>query len=169
MDNKKLMRIYAPKTVFYLVVILCLCVIIGILYIDAAIPLAVLFSGILFQFFWQYFRKQKEIIRHIENLTLNIDSASKDTLLNFPMPLVVLETDGTISWYNRLFRAFTKDREILDKKIGELIAGIDIDELVRNQGTLTTRTELSGRHYQVLGSFVRTEDKPGREKYLILL
>src|SRR5512137_1233288 len=98
MDNKKLMRIYAPKADFYLVIIFILLIVVAVLDWRVALPLTVVYAGILAQFFIQHLKKQKEILRHIENLTLNIDSATKETLLNFPMPLAVLEMDGSVTW-----------------------------------------------------------------------
>lgn len=169
MDNKKLMRIYAPKADFYLIIIFILLVIVAVLDWRVAVPLAVIFIAVLVQFFLQHVKKQKEILRHIENLTLNIDSATKETLLNFPMPLVVLEVDGVIAWYNPLFRGFLKNRDMLDKKIGLLIPELDVEELTKSRSAISLRVNFKDKIYNVLGNYVQVDEKQGMEKYLILL
>lgn len=48
-------------------------------------------------------KKNKQLLEYIETLTLNIDTASKDTLLKFPFPILISEYNGDIIWYNHKF------------------------------------------------------------------
>ena len=57
-------------------------------------------------------RRQNEILEYIESVTFNVDAATKDTLLNMPLPMVIINMeDGKILWSNEGFLEITKDRE----------------------------------------------------------
>ena len=39
-------------------------------------------------------RRSREIVKYIESVTYNVDTATKDTLLNFPLPMAIFTLDG---------------------------------------------------------------------------
>ncbi len=49
------------------------------------------------------FSRRNQILDYFEELTLTMDTASKESLMNFPLPVVVVKFDGKIAWYNELF------------------------------------------------------------------
>lgn len=104
MKRKKISRIFLPKASFYLLVIFILLILVAALKLVAALPGFILFLCLLYYNFRSNHIRNREMTKYIENLNFNIDTASKDTLLNFPMPLVVIELDGTIIWYNSSFK-----------------------------------------------------------------
>jgi len=115
MGRKKISGLFLPKASFYLFVIFILLILIAVLKFMAAIPGFILFIVLLFYNFRSNYVRHRELTKYIENLNFNIDTASKDTLLNFPMPLVVVELDGTIIWYNSSFKRLFDGEELLEK------------------------------------------------------
>lgn len=170
MDNKKFSGIFIPRASFYLWVIFALVVVIGILNIKVAIPGTALLIFLVYYNYRSNRRRQKEITRYIENLTFNIDSATKDTLLNFPMPLVVVELDGTIIWYNSSFRKVFEGESLLEKTIGNFIEELHPDNLIDNEKTnISKEIVVNERHFNVLGSLVKIDDKTSADSYILLL
>ncbi|MCX7923018.1 MAG: DHH family phosphoesterase [Clostridia bacterium] len=170
MDNKKFSGIFIPRASLYLWIIFILLIIISTLkFWYAAIPgYAVLIFLVYYNFKSNHIRR-KEITKYIENLTFNIDTATKDTLLNFPMPLVVIELDGTIVWYNSYFRRIFDGEDLLEKTINSFAEELHPDKLVDEMPNISRDIIINGRHYSVLGNFVKTDEKSEAASYILML
>lgn len=169
MDSKKFSGIFIPRASFYLWIILMLVGVIGVLDWRVAIPGFLLLAFLIYHYFSSNYKRQREITKYIENLTLNIDTATKDTLLNFPMPLVVTELDGTIVWYNSSFRQIFHGEDLLEKTINNFVDGLHPSEMLKELSTITRQVMIGEKHYQVLGSFVKIEGKGNTLSYILLL
>ena len=73
---------------------------------------------------YAYFRKsntqrQREIVKYIESVTCNMDTATKDTMVNAPLPMVIFRPDNDeVIWSNDRFLQITGEREhMFDTKI----------------------------------------------------
>ena len=169
MDNKKFFGIFMPRASFYLWFIFIQVVIIAFFDFRIAIPAFVLLAFLVYYNFRSNYLREKEITRYIENLTFNIDTATKDTLLNFPMPLVVLELDGTIIWYNSSFRKIFGGENLLEKTISLFVEELHPDKLPGQSPNFSKDIIINERHYCVLGNIVKTEEKNEAEKFILLL
>ena len=53
-------------------------------------------------------RRSAEIRKYVENLAFSVDNASKQSLVNFPLPTMILRVDsGEIIWCNESFAALS--------------------------------------------------------------
>lgn len=169
MDNKKLSRIFIPKAGFYLWVILFLVVIITILNPLVAIPGYVLFAFLVVYNYKSTHIRNKEITKYIETLTFNIDRATKDTLLNFPMPLVLAELDGTTVWYNSSFKGIFESDDFLQKTVSNLISEIAPEMAEGDSISISKEVTINNRYYTVLGNVVKIDDNNDKESVIIML
>jgi len=169
MDNRKLTGVFMPRTSSYIWVILSLLVIITVLDWRIAIPGYLFFLVLLFYNFRVNYKRQKDITKYIENLTFNIDSASKDTLLNFPMPLVVVELDGTIIWYNQKFRKIFKGQDLLESTIGSFVSELNPYNLINDEINIFKEIKINDMDYRVLGNFVKNQGRTDVSEYILLL
>ncbi|WP_027628915.1 DHH family phosphoesterase [Ruminiclostridium cellobioparum] len=169
MDNKKLSRIFIPKAGFYLWVILFLIVIITILNPLVAIPGFVLFIFLVIYNYKSNHIRNREITKYIETLTFNIDCATKDTLLNFPMPLVLAELDGTTVWYNSSFRGIFEDDNLLQKTVSNLINEIRPQLTEGDSINISRDVTINNRYYSVLGNLVKVDDNNDKESVIVML
>lgn len=169
MENKKFSGIFIPRVTLYLWIILALDIVIGILDWRVAIPAVLLLAFLVYHYFSSNFKRQKEITKYIENLNFNIDTATKDTLLNFPMPLVVVELDGTIIWYNSSFRKIFEGERLLEKTISALIEELKPSDLISEGPSISKQVVIDGSTYIVLGNFVKVEGKTEADNYILLL
>lgn len=169
MDNKKFTGIFIPRSSLYLWFILILMVVITVLDWRVAIPGYIVMIVLVYYNIRTNYTRQKELTRYIENLTFNIDSATKDTLLNFPMPLVVIELDGTIIWYNSSFRRIFEGEQLLERTISSLVEDLHPDKLVEGNSNVSREVCINDRHYNVLGNFVKVDDKVDSDGYILML
>jgi cyclic-di-AMP phosphodiesterase len=169
MDNKKHSGIFIPRASFYLWIILLLVIIISILDWRVAIPGYLLTVFLVYHNFRSNYKRQKELTKYIENLTFNIDTVTKDTLLNFPMPLAVLELDGNIIWYNSSFRKVFDGEDLLEKTIGHFVEGLHPKNLINGQANVSKEVEINGRHFLVLGNLVKVDAKTDLDSYILML
>ena len=160
---------FVPRARFYLWIIFILVCIIAVLYWQVAIPGFLLFIFLVYYNYRSNYIRQREITKYIENLTFNIDSAAKDTLLNFPMPLVVLELDGTIIWYNSSFREIFNKEDLLEKTIHSFIGELQPETLVDEISNVSKEIIVEDKHYNVLGNFVKIENKSDTGSYILML
>lgn len=74
--------------------------------------------------------------KYIAKMSTKISKTERDSLLNFPAPAIIIDTDNTIVWYNRLFgrQVYTED-EAYGLDITELV-NIDMDKIYEPDGDL---------------------------------
>ena len=120
--HKKLSRLIEPNLQPYF---LCL-----ILFIAATAPLQPLLAAaelgalVLLYFFYrrQTTRRRRSVMQYIETITGGVDSISKNSMLNTPLPVVVFSAEsGEIIWANDGFIGLTEAKDgIFDMNIREL-------------------------------------------------
>jgi c-di-AMP phosphodiesterase-like protein len=115
------------------------------------------------------YKRQKEITKYIENLTFNIDTATKDTLLNFPMPLVVADLDGSIIWYNSSFKKIFDEGDLLEKTISTFVEDLHPENLANDTIDTARQLTLNGMHYKVLCNFAKIEKKSDAASFILIL
>ena len=100
------------KVKIYLIIIVILTIILCIYDIKWLIPLAILNLTLVIYTFWENGRKKNELVNHIEEITMDVSTASKSTLVNSPIPLVLIETDGNIIWRSKKFTEVFSDEQM---------------------------------------------------------
>lgn len=155
--HKKLSRLIEPNLQPYF---LCLA-----LFAAAAIPIepllaaaeAVAMAALYVVYRNQSYKRRRNVMQYIETITGGVDSISKNSLLNTPLPVVVFRADnGEIIWANDSFMDLFEEKErILDRRIGEMAAGFDYQWIVDGDGQSGELTEMNGGVYRVYGSASR--------------
>ncbi len=164
MESKKFFGLFIPRGSFYLWIILLLVAVIAWLDWRIAIPGLLLFVFLTFYNISSNYKRKEEIASYLEKLNFNIDTATKDTLLNFPMPLVVTELDGSIVWYNSSFKKISEHEDVFEKVIETFINEINSDKLKPggyqdSPASISRQIKLNGMHYLVLCNFSGNEGK----------
>ena len=99
-NGKILDRLIAKNIVFH-IIIAVLCVILCIYDLRWITPSVLLYVGLLIYSFWINSKKKTEIVNHIEEVTSDMDSATRGNLINSPIPMILMETDGRIIWRSK--------------------------------------------------------------------
>ncbi|WP_297214500.1 DHH family phosphoesterase, partial [uncultured Flavonifractor sp.] len=116
-----------------------------------------------------YFRRssavrQKEILKYIENVTCNMDSATKDTMVNAPLPMVIFRPENDeVIWSNDRFLQITGERDhLFDTKITAAVPDFSSRWLMEGKTECPTEVRIGERRFLVYGHLVRTEEQGAR-------
>jgi len=86
------------------------------------------------------------------------------------MPLVVVELDGTIIWYNQKFRKAFNDEKLLESTISSFISDLHPYNLLNDNVTNISRdVSINGTHYKVMGNFIKIQGRTDVTEYILLL
>ncbi len=113
-------------------------------------------------------RRQREILRYIDSVTLNLDTETKDTLLNMPLPMVIFNLkDGRVLWSNDSFLKLTGDREhMFEVSVTDMVPDMDLKWLAEGRDQCPNYIRLAGRNFRVYGNVLRMNTKTGATNYL---
>ena len=161
--NRKLARLFQPSFQLYFV---CL-VLFALISAFFSIPLAVVeLAAILALAVYSRQhtnRCRREIARYLENVTGTVDTATKDTMANSPLPMIIFRPESDdIIWTNARFLQLTGEREhLFDAKLSALIPGFDSRWLMEGKTECPTEVEYGSRRFLVFGHLVRTGGRSG--------
>ena len=161
--NRKISKLLHPSVQLYFVILIMFALASALF----SIPLAVL-EAVVVLILGLYTRtsghkRRREITKYIENITGNVDVATKDTMVNSPLPMVIFrpESDDLI-WTNDRFLRLTGDREhLFDAKLSSVVPGFDTRWLLEGKNECPDHVSFCGRRFVVYGHLVRTGDKGG--------
>ena len=102
-NNMKMFKNIETKAKVYLAVIAIALILLCVNVSKYVIPSILVYASVVVYTFWTYNKRQNEISSYINELTINMDSAAKNTLINSPFPLIILETDGEVIWRSSKF------------------------------------------------------------------
>ncbi len=167
--NKKLSRMMEPN-IQPIIICLTLFVVLAIPF-QPVLALAEAVITLILYFFLQYTAKKrkKNIMQYIDGLTGGLDSASKNTVLNAPLPILVFRADtGEVIWSNESFLEIAGDKDALfiDVRLDELIPHFDYHWVLGEERECPTRVQLGERVYRVFGSTNRISGKTVGENLL---
>lgn len=163
MSNKKLSRLLEPNLKFYFAVML--------LFAVAAIPVnwqLALAEGTLTVLLYFYFRQSNQkrrqgVLQYIDSVTGSVDTASKSTLINSPLPTLVFRPDtGEIIWSNESFLQLADVREhLFEMRLSEAVPDFQVQWLLSGKQESPERVELNNHRFRVYGSLVRSRNRTG--------
>ncbi|MBR0427149.1 MAG: DHH family phosphoesterase [Clostridia bacterium] len=173
-SNRRIFDSLVSRTKIYLVLIFVLLVVICILKPIMIIPSIVLFVLIIAYTYFANNKRKSEISQHLQDLTLNVNSAAKNSLIHSPFPLIILETDGNIIWRStRYVSEFAN--EDMSIYIGDLLDSINKKiELQKDEKDKNIRENIriGNNDYKVLGEFIKSgtiDRKKQSSKYMMIL
>lgn len=172
--NEKNLKNLVSKTKIYLLVIAILLIILCIKDTVFIVPSIIVFALIVIYSLWTNSKGIDEISKHIQDVTVNVDSTIKTSLVNSPFPLVIMETDGNIIWKSSKFVS-----EFANTDIGNVIKGLakeiklDILESKLNKETIKNSSiekevEIGKNTYKILGEYVKSKRKKQSEYMMTL-
>ncbi len=161
MRKKKLSRLLEPGFQLYFV-----CLAVFALASAMRDPALGITEGVVILILYFYFRRtnalrQKEILKYIDNITCNVDVATKDTMINAPLPMVIFRPENDeVIWSNDRFLQLTGEREhLFDTKLSAAVPGFSSRWLMEGKTECPSEVELADRRFLVFGHLVRTDEK----------
>ena len=163
MNNKKLSRLLEPNFKLYT---MCM-VVFTIGAFSVSVPLGLIetvATVALYLYFRQSSKKRRQgILQYIDSVTGSVDTASKSTLINSPLPIMVFRPDtGEIIWSNENFLQLAGVREnLFEMKVEDAAPAFPVQWLLEGRQECPERVEMNGRRFQVYGSMVRARSRGG--------
>lgn len=169
-NNMKMFENIESKTKIYLLIIAIILILLCMNIPTYIIPSIILYLGIVVYTVWIYNKRKGEVSNYINELTISMDSAAKNTLINSPFPLIILETDGNIIWRSSKF-----NKEFANIGINNYIDDItkeiktDIDN--NNIPTVDKEVKIEDKTYHIIGDYVKIKQKDRKKtnKYMTIL
>jgi c-di-AMP phosphodiesterase-like protein len=108
-------------------------------------------------------RRRREISKYLESVTGTVDIATKDTMTNSPLPMIIFrpESDDIIWTNDRFLQMAGAQEHLFDAKLSALIPDFDTRWLMEGKNECPTEVSYMGRRFQVFGHLVRTGGRSG--------
>lgn len=133
-----------------------------------AITEAVLFFVLILLKFAEKKRRLSDVSDYVSQLNKHMDTATKESLVNFPFPMVVAHLDGKVSWYNQGFAKIVEGEVLFEKYLSEVITELKWSDVLRMHEGISLTVHYKDRIYCVMGSIIKPDSKKEGE-YLVLL
>ena len=163
MNNKKLSRLLEPNMKLYFVILAMFVVVM----VSQNVLLAVA-EGVIAVGLWLYLtqgnkKRRQNILQYIDSVTGSVDTASKSTLINSPLPIMVFRPDtGEVIWSNEDFLQLAGVREhLFEMKVEDAAPEFPVQWLLEGKQECPEHVELNNRRFRVYGSLVRSRGRSG--------
>ena len=168
MSNKKHSRLLEPnlKLYFFFMAIFAVATV-SVSIKLAAIELAI--TAVLYVYFTRRDKKRRQgVLQYIDSVTGSVDTASKSTLINSPLPVMVFRPDtGEVIWSNESFLQLAGVREhLFEMKLEDAAPEFPVQWLLEGRSECPDRVVMNGRRFHVYGSLVRSRGR-GSDQNLV--
>lgn len=169
-NNMKMFENIETKVKVYLIIIAIALILLCINVTTYIVPSIIIYALIIGYTLWTYNKRKNEISSYINELTISMDSAAKNTLINSPFPLIILETDGTVIWKSSKFNKEFANVGI-NNYIDDITKEIKIDIDNNNIPTVDKEISIDEKTYHVIGDYIKIKqkDKKKTNKYMTIL
>ena len=158
MTSKKILKINMPEVNLYIVTVGIASIF--LLYYNFYIGV-LFFIGFLYMVInnWKTTNiRRKEWTNYIQNLSLDIDETTKKAVMNLPIPLCILEFDGSITWYNGKFNTMIGEDDLLGVNIDDLIKNLNLRKVLNENKEMYTDISYKDREYTIVYNVIKNEN-----------
>ena len=171
-DNK--FEPFVSRTKIYLIIIAILLIVLCLNDTSYIVPSIVIYAFIIIYSLWTNNKRRDELTQHIQDLTVNVDSTVKSSLVNSPFPLVIMETDGNVIWKSSKFVSEFANIDI-KPSIKGLAKEIKLDilesklskEKIKNT-SIKKEITIDKKTYTILGEYVKSKKRKQNEYMMTL-
>lgn len=152
MGNNKLPNPFKEAVNLYLIVIALL--VIGLAYYNLLLGLFGIW-GLIALIFYNWYtdrNRMRKWRKYVENLSKSIDSAARYAVFNLPVPLVVVDFEGKINWYNSKFTDLIGEKSITGKTFESLVPTFSLENI--ESGEQKERVKVGDRYFNVYANIV---------------
>ncbi len=168
MNDKRFVSKLLTETKIYFMAIL-VAAIISIVYKNygfATFQLVIL-AGMFAYHMYYTKKKTSEITEYVENLAIHTANAAKDSMVNIPVPLTVLDLTGNIVWHNEVF-AEIAGGNYFENHISTVVPDIEILKILENRHNINLNIKYNEKDYQITGNVVEFNNDENKFYSLVL-
>lgn len=158
--NKKLAQLLEPSFLLYYIFLIIFAVSSAFVHQNLAFGqgLLVIMLGLFYR--RSNIARRREIANYIEGVSGNIELATKETMVNAPLPMLIFRPEnGDVIWSNDLFaQAISHDDTLLDVKLSSVIPEFDSRWLMEGKTCSPDEVKVGDQYFTVYGNLVRTSN-----------
>ena len=168
--NKKIQRVIEPGMRLFLIVLIVFAVITFFFKEELAIAEFIVIIILIVYSMLGAKRRRRELVKYLEDVTYNAESAKNNTLMNFPLPIVVFKIeDYQVVWGNQVFFSlFGGKKPSFEAKLTDMVPGFNIKWLLEGKTQYPGLVQVGVRKYQLHGNIIRSksEQEDQRQGYM---
>ena len=163
--NKKFQKLVAPGMRLYLIVMVLFAGVTFFIHEKLAVVEAALILILIIYSLLDARRRRRQLVDYIEGVTYNAENAKNNTLMNFPLPIVVFKMDDyQIIWGNQIFfNLFGRQKPSFEAQLVEMVPGFSSKWLLEGKTQYPGLVQIDGRKYQLHGNIIRGKDDRAAE------
>lgn len=154
MQKNKFKNFVRNSRIYLLIIFILLCL---LCYANPQFvgPSIIIFVLLILYSEWATDKSKTEVERHIQELTFDVNSTVKNTLINSPFPLVIIETNGNIIWKGT---KFTQEFANIDIKsyLSDIIKEVSKDADSEKMD-IDIKVKINAKTYKVLGQRIKSK------------
>lgn len=165
-NTKKTFETILTKTKIYLVVIAVVLILLCMQNIIFIIPSVIAYGLLIIYTFWTDNKNKNELDRHIQELSFSVDTIAKNTLINSPFPLVIVDTEGKVSWKSVSYINEFGNTDInvtLEETIKKLNSEAENSEN-KKETIIYRQIEVGKKNYQLIIEVIDAKSRNRRKK-----
>ena len=170
LNNNRFLEKITSRTKIYLAIIALLIIIICINRPVFIVPGIILLVLITLYSYWTNNKRNAELSKQIQNLTMTMDGTAKKSLINSPFPLIIMETTGSIIWKSSKFVYEFANIDI-NNYLVDILEEIKEDieaEQDKKQQTISKTVHIGNKIYSLVGEYIRSKQNEKSEYITIL-
>ena len=160
MKNSRFQKLVAPGMRLYLIIMIVFAAVTFLLNEKLALAEGAIILILIIYSLLDARRRRKRLVDYIEDVTYNAESAKNNTLMNFPLPIVVFKMDDyQIVWGNQIFfDLFGKQKPSFEASLSEMVPGFTAKWLLEGKSQYPGLVQVDSRKYQLHGNIIRGKD-----------
>jgi c-di-AMP phosphodiesterase-like protein len=102
--------------------------------------------------------KRVEWKKFIEDFSTQLDSATRNTLVRSPFPLIITDKSGVLLWYNQRFSLIINKENVIGKNISEVINDLNPKHLYDSNKKVFNDIKLQDKYFDIYTSTIEAND-----------
>ncbi len=123
----------------------------------------ILFGAIFMSSFYILARAEKKITKNINERLLTIGEARKEVFIRSHLPMITMNMQGEIWWYNTSFKKMTKGENILDTNIRTILPEVQIEEFPKDNTIMEKDISIDGSSYTMYSELAKLGDEDSKD------
>ncbi len=123
----------------------------------------ILFLLVFISSFYLLRRAEKRISKNINERLLTVGETRKEVFIRSPLPMITMNMQGEIWWYNTSFKKMTKNDNILDTNIRSILPEIQVEDFPKDNTIMESKISIEGRSYTMYSELAKLGDKDSKD------
>lgn len=162
----KKIEAYVKENLIEVIFELALVILLMILNIIIGFIALVIFVSLHIRFLQDFEDQTTLMQKNFENIEETIDSLTKQAVFKMPFPMVIINQDGEINWYNSKFIKMLEIDGEPENNILDAISSLNLNEIL-SAGDEPLKILYRDNYYQVYVNKVKSKDSKDREMLLL--